>query len=170
MIAMITIPRFQRAQLKSRIWISAPWEAPPPPPGAESLPDARRNCKTGREAVCVHSSLVSFPLLLHHGMRCAGLLPPPAASWDALRQRETLVSKYSDNNRFCILSSGGSRPVLMGGQVGGGGGGHRNVRRGGGGVCNCVCHFIIDADSSFGGGTGGAGLRVTGALAPAGPP
>ena len=36
---------------------------------------------------------------------------------------------------------------------------------GGGGV---VCHFIIDADSSFGGGgaAGGAGLRVTGALAP----
>ena len=38
---------------------------------------------------------------------------------------------------------------------------------GGGGV---VCHFIIDADSSFGGAAGGAGLTVTGALAPPDPP
>ena len=38
-----------------------------------------------------------------------------------------------------------------------GGGGDRNIR-------------IIDADSSFGGAAGGAGLRVRGALAPPGPP
>ena len=29
-----------------------------------------------------------------------------------------------------------------------------------------ICHFIIDADSSFRGATGGSGLRVKGALAP----
>ena len=81
--------------------------------------------------------------------------------------RQSRVKREGSDDLPC---SGGSRPVLMGGpgrgpivMSDGGGAMVMSDVGGGGGV---VCHFIIDADSSFGGAAGGAGLTVTGALAP----
>ena len=60
--------------------------------------------------------------------------------------RQSRVKREGSDDLPC---SGGSRPVLMGSPGWG-----AIVMSDGGGV---VCHFIIDADSSFGGAAGGGG-------------